>query len=82
MYNKNFELNPTDLDIIEKVLRQEVNRLVVSRQTSIDATIALPSDIPSVQEADGQIKIIRELLGRLHNQKQWYHPKDSTYVSG
>lgn len=25
---------------------------------------------------------VRDLLGRLHNQKNWYRPKDKVYVSG
>ena len=29
-----------------------------------------------------QTQEVRELLGRLHNQKNWYRPKDKVYVSG
>ena len=29
-----------------------------------------------------QTKEVRELLGRLHNQKNWYRPKKGVYVSG
>ena len=76
MYNKNFQLNPNDIDIIENALRKEVNRLIVSKQTAIESTIQPPENIASVREADSQIKIITELLGRLHNQKTWDHPKD------
>ena len=25
---------------------------------------------------------VRNLLGKIHNQKVWYHPKDEVYVSG
>lgn len=25
---------------------------------------------------------VQELLGRLHNQKNWYRPKDAIYVGG
>jgi hypothetical protein len=25
---------------------------------------------------------VRDLLGRIHNQKNWYRPKSSTYISG
>ena len=25
---------------------------------------------------------VRDLLGRIHNQKNWYRPKDQIYVSG
>lgn len=27
-------------------------------------------------------KEIQDLLGRIHNQKNWYRPKDKIYVSG
>lgn len=82
MYNKQFNLNPTDIDIIEKALNKEIHRLSVSRQTVIESTIKPAHEIDSVKQYDGEIKIIRELLGRLHNQKLWYHPKDKVYVSG
>lgn len=29
-----------------------------------------------------QTREVRELLGRLHNQKNWYRPKDAIYVGG
>ena len=29
-----------------------------------------------------QTKEVRELLGKIHNQKNWYRPKDKIYVSG
>ena len=29
-----------------------------------------------------QTREIQELLGRLHNQKNWYRPKDAIYVGG
>lgn len=82
MYNNNFKLTPIDIDIIESALRDKMHRLNVSRQTSIDSTIVPADQIPSVIEKDFQIKEITELLGRLHQQKIWYHPKDKTYVSG
>ena len=82
MYNKQFNLNPTDIDIIEKALNKEVHRLSVSRQTVIESTIKPVNEIDSVKEYDGEIAIIRELLGRLHNQKHWYRSKDKVYVSG
>lgn len=32
--------------------------------------------------AQEQTQEVRDLLGRLHNQKNWYRPKDQVYVSG
>lgn len=29
-----------------------------------------------------QTREVRELLGRIHNQKNWYRPKDKVYVGG
>ena len=29
-----------------------------------------------------EIERIRNLLGRLHNQKNWYRPKQGVYISG
>ena len=29
-----------------------------------------------------QTREVRELLGRIHNQKNWYRPKDKEYVGG
>jgi len=40
---------------------------------------ALRDQMGKDEETD---RVIQELLGRLHNQKQWYRPKNSPYVSG
>lgn len=29
-----------------------------------------------------QTREVQQLLGKLHNQKNWYRPKSATYVSG
>lgn len=82
MYNKSFNLNPSDIELIEISLRKEQSRISVSRQTLIDSTIVPPDQISSVREYDEEIKNITALLGRLHEQKIWYRPKDKVYVSG
>lgn len=51
-YNKNFELDINDIDLIETALRS----MPISRE-------------------------IHELLGKIHNQKIWYRPKDD-YIGG
>lgn len=40
---------------------------------------ALRDQMGKDEEADREIQ---ELLGRLHNQKRWYRPKNSSYISG
>jgi len=70
--NKFFELTVQDIDIIESALNAKVSRrthAVIQGQGDREKLI---------QEANQ----IRDLLGRLHNQKHWYRPKDDTYVSG
>lgn len=57
-YNKQFELDSQDIDLIESALRDQMGK---------------------DEETD---RVIQDLLGRLHNQKQWYRPNDPGYVSG
>ena len=43
------------------------------------------SDIELIEQAlhsVEQTREVRELLGRLHNQKNWYRPKDRVYIGG
>lgn len=81
-YNKNFELDIRDIELIEQGLNLKLLKLSVQRQTHIDSTIVPEAELASVKEIDQQIREIRDLLGRIHNQKIWYRPKDRTYISG
>ncbi len=60
-YNKSFDLDRNDLELIEAALRLAVAR---EDDRSID------------------IRAAQELLGRLHNQKIFYRPRDGVYISG
>lgn len=73
-YNRNFELTLSDIDMIEAALG------VVTRDLSLgrEGSRAL---LPKVAK-DDHITEINDLLGRLHNQKIFYRPKDEPYVSG
>lgn len=70
--NTTFKLNVTDLDIIESALR--------SRKLSLSQSLA------EVQDANADVKDslhqIHDLLGRLHNQKNFYRPQTGVYVGG
>jgi len=62
-----------DIHWIEHSLAYRLGRLnkrisLVEKQSSVDAIKA-------------EIKVIRELQGKIHNQKQFYRPK-GVYVSG
>jgi hypothetical protein len=67
--NTRFELSVKDLDIIETALYNKMSR----RSRSLTEVY----DEIDKRELDE----IRDLLGRLHNQKQWYRPKNN-YVGG
>ena len=67
--NTQFELSVKDLDIIETALYNKMSR----RSQSLTEVY----DEVDKRELDE----IRDLLGRLHNQKQWYRPKNN-YVGG
>ena len=71
-FNKNFKMGLGEIDIIEDSLRHRLNSL--SKET-----IECNLDDVSVS---GEIERIRNVLGQLHNQKTWYRPKTSVYVSG
>jgi hypothetical protein len=68
--NLKFELSVKDIEIIETALRNKVGRRAQSLMEVDD-----PVDRRELEE-------IRDLLGRLHQQKNWYRPKDGIYVGG
>lgn len=80
--NTSFNLSIRDVKIIEECLQRQVNRLEESRRTAIESTIQPPENIQTVREADEKLKELQSLLGRLHNQKNWYRPEEGIYVSG
>ena len=67
-YNRNFELTVEDLDLIETAL--------------LSQTAALAGDDEAAEEARAEARRIQDLLGRLHNQKVWYRPKNTPYIGG
>ena len=71
-YNTQFELSVDDLDVIESALIKVKSEL---RQESIAANSTLAPNCDEVSQ-------IHDLLGRLHNQKIFYRPKDGAYISG
>ena len=66
-YNKTFELSIDDIDRIEDALR--ASKLILSQKTACD-------------DADVEAREIHELLGRLHNLKNFYRPNKGTYIGG
>lgn len=78
-YNRSFDLNIADIDLIEEALRARGRELSRMR-------LALAAENPAHAE---QIRVIEEdqrageaLLGRLHDQKIFYRPRKAVYVGG
>lgn len=70
--NTKFELSVDDMELIEAALRSRKkslsDRMIEMRQVDH----ALKDDLHS----------IHDLLGRLHNQKEFYRPRSGAYVGG
>lgn len=79
--NTTFNLSIDDVNLIEEALNYQLSRLIERRLTHVESTIVPADQLESVKYIDYQISNVRELLGNLHNQKNWYRPK-GVYVSG
>lgn len=70
--NTKFELSVEDMDLIETALR--------SRKQSLSEKLC------QMKQSDDDLKQslhgIQDLLGRLHNQKEFYRPKTGAYLGG
>ena len=69
--NNKFELSIRDIEIIEIALRAKAGRRGIA--------IAQGETSPQLRE---EMVEIQNLLGRIHDQKTFFRPKDKTYVSG
>ena len=71
-----------DVELIENALNSIITKQSSKIINSADNRNVKPQDNCSL-EAKSQIAELRDLLGRLHNQKIWYRPKKSaTYIGG
>ena len=81
--NTEFNLGLSDIDIIEDALNSVIARRSSSMRLIADNTVENTTDIKSYREIRQEIADMRDLLGRLHNQKNWYRPQNQAiYVSG
>ena len=69
--NNNFKLTIRDIEIIEQALRAKAGRRGLA--------IAQGETSPQLRQ---EMHEIQELLGRIHQQKNFYRPNDKNYVSG
>ena len=73
-YSSSFKVNPQEMDVIEKSLNQTL-------AVCLDELHNLPQGAKS-ETLRSNIRGVNELLGSLHNQKNWFRPKSSVYISG
>lgn len=71
-YNTSFELSVEDLELIEDALLK--NKLSLTQKQLKETKSEAPQD--------GGARRIHDLLGRLHNQKQFFRPRQGVFVSG
>jgi len=69
--NKHFDLSIRDIEVIESALRAKAGR----------RGMAIAEGDTSAQLHAEMIEIT-ELLGRIHNQKNWYRAKDGSFQGG
>ena len=72
-YTRKFELNTIELELVENALRGELNKTQSLKEGC--------HDNPKQNTRDKAAALV-DLLGSLHNQKNWYRPKNRTYISG
>ena len=65
--NNNFELTVRDIEVIEQALRAKAGRRGLAIAEG-DASTQLHEEMRELQQ----------LLGKIHNQKVWYSPKEWT----
>ena len=73
-YSTEFQLNIEELKTIEDSMIYRLKRLTTRRLT-------VKKD-SSKEKIDVEVKHIQELLGKIHNQKEWWRPKNKVYISG
>ncbi|WP_397541399.1 hypothetical protein [Roseovarius salis] len=78
-YNTQFELSVEDMELIEDALRRTKREL----SDKIVETVEEGRNFNEVpREVDTTVRDIHDLLGRIHNQKVFYRPRNRTYISG
>ena len=81
--NTVFNLGLRDIDLIEDAINSVIARRSSTMNMHVESTIKNTSEMPVYQEIRQEVSELRDLLGRLHNQKNWYRPtNEAVYVSG
>ena len=81
--NTEFNLGLRDIDLIEDALNSVIARRSSTMTLMADNNHENTTDIASYREIRQEVADLLDLLGRLHNQKNWYRPQNqAAYVSG
>ena len=81
--NTEFNLGLRDIDLIEDAINLVIARRSSAMSALAEDTLENTTDMSVYREIRHEVAELRELLGRLHNQKNWYRPQtDAVYVSG
>ena len=81
--NTTFDLDVRDVELIENALNSIITKRSSTIINSANNTNTEPTEESCPVEIKGQISELRDLLGKLHNQKVWYRPKNRfAYIGG
>ncbi len=69
--NDKFELSIRDIEVIESALRAKAGR----------RGLAIAEGDTSTQLHE-EMRELQQLLGKIHNQKNWYKPRDGRFQGG
>ena len=78
-----FNLGLRDIDLIEDAVNSVIARRSSAMSLLTEDNVENTTDMTAYREIRQEVADLRDLLGRLHNQKNWYRPQTkSVYVSG
>ena len=81
--NTEFNLDLRDIDHIENAINSVIARRSSAMSSLSENSAEKTMDISAYGEIKQEVAELRDLLGRLHNQKNWYRPQnEAIYVSG
>ena len=81
--NTSFDLDVRDVELIENALNSIITKQSSTIIKSASNSNTQPTSENCPAEINNQIAELRDLLGKLHNQKIWYRPKSQfAYVGG
>ena len=81
--NTEFNLELRDIDLIENAINCVIARRSSAMSLLTEDSAEKTMDISAYRDIKHEVAELRDLLGRLHNQKNWYRPQnEAVYVSG